>query len=194
MKLQQSIDQNTILTFLKDAYFGNWRKEEDAYLAAGKRAYRDFCRTIRGMKEDDRKKEHKNTISKAIFISLAEVAPKTQEDFDKWHHSMCEQIIKSYNTTAKLFYGQAQKWLNMALKYAIVLEIPQAMDVVSFMHVPVDNIVLRLLGNEVAPSSSQAWSRWDYKTYIDFQQKLRTYLQGKQDRQAPIVWEFTHWQ
>lgn len=191
MQPQQTIDQNIILTFLKDAYFGNWRKEEDAYLAAGKRAYRDFCRTIRGMKEDNDKNEQKNTISEAIFISLAEVAPKTQEDFDKWHHSMCEQIIKSYNTTAKLYYGQAQKWLNMALKYAIVLEIPQAMKVVPFMHVPVDNIVLRLLENKIKPSSADAWSRWNYKTYIDFQQKLRTYLQ---DKQAPIVWEFTHWQ
>lgn len=188
---QQSIPQNIILTFLKDAYFGDWRDKEDAYRAAGKRAYRDFCRTIRDMKEDDKKKENKNAISINIFTSLAEVAPKTQEEFDKWHKCMCEQIIEKYKTTAKLFYGQAQKWLNMALKYAVVLEIPQAKDVVPFMHVPVDNIVLRLLENKVKPSSVEAWSRWDYKTYIKFQKDLRNHLKGTQ---APIVWEFTHWQ
>ncbi|MBQ0136882.1 MAG: hypothetical protein KBS40_02605 [Bacteroidales bacterium] len=193
---QQSITQDIILTFLKDVYFRNWRKEEGkkddyaAYRAAGGRAYRDFCRTIQGMRKDNKKKELKNIIYIEIFTSLEKAAPKTQKDFDEWHHNMCEQIIEKYRTTAKLNYGQAQKWLNMAMKYAIVLEIPQAMAVISFMHVPVDNIVLGLLENEVKPSSADPWSQWEYNTYFKFQKDLRDHLKGKQ---APIVWEFTHW-
>jgi len=186
----QTIDNNLILTFLKDAYFSEWRTEAGAYVAAGNRAYRDFCRTIRGMKEHNGEKDNlKNEISTAIFVSLNESNPQSQESFDTWHHQICEEIIEKYRGAAPLHYGQAQKWVNMALKYGIVLEIPQAVAAIPYAHVPVDNIVLGMLIGKVEPVTNDAWSRWDYKTYITFQNALRDYLKDE----YPIVWEFTNW-
>jgi len=190
----KTITKEIILTFLKDVYFSEWREPEQAYIAAGNRAYRDFCRTIRGMKDDaEDKDECKDTLSKAIFTSLEKANPQSQEAFDKWHHKTCEEIIEKYRGTALLNYGQAQKWVNMALKYGIVLEIPQAEAAIPYAHVPVDNIVIKMLSKEnVHPSSSQAWSKWDKDIYVDFQSKIRQFAQsiGK----YPIVWEFTNWQ
>jgi len=186
----QTITQDIILTFLKDAYFSEWRKPEQAYIAAGNRAYRDFCRTIDGMKKDaEDKSTLKKQLSELIFTSLKESNPKSQEAFDTWHHQICAEIIEKYKKTAPLNYGQAQKWVNMALKYGIVLEIPQAKAAIPYAHVPVDNIVLGMLIDKVEPITKDAWSRWDYKTYITFQKALRDYLKDE----YPIVWEFTNW-
>jgi len=189
MAIVQTIDKNSILTFLKDAYFSEWREPEQAYIAAGNRAYRDFCRTIRGMKDDAEDKDKcKDALSKAIFTSLEKANLQSQEAFEVWHKSMCERIVTEYQS-ANLYYGQAQKWVNMALKYGIVLEIDFVMAAIPYLHVPVDNIVLKMLQGKVVPISNDAWSRWDYKTYITFQKALRDYLKDE----YPIVWEFTNW-
>lgn len=66
-------------------------------------------------------------LRKAVDVLLEEripelVAVNDAEDFTKWHHSICEEIVARYEAEGIEFYvGQAQKWVNMTLKYLYVL-------------------------------------------------------------------------
>lgn len=136
------------------------------------------------------------------------------EDFDDIHNSLCLEIIEIYKAASNLNYGQAQKWVNMTLKNLYVysesnrycrpdVEILSLEPLIPKMHVPIDNIVLDILsGKKKCYVDSQkynlkrpkingkevSWSKWDYKTYIDFQNEIR-----KTVGENPIIWELQHW-
>lgn len=63
------------------------------------------------------------SINKEIYN--VKVNRSTQGSFDKWHKKTCRKIIECYdevNSDKSIFtYGNAQKWLNMVLKYLWLL-------------------------------------------------------------------------
>ena len=183
-----------ILDFLKAIYFGDF---SNSMKAASSRAYRDMNRTIRF-----------NALPSSVRIELREQVTcvldkeikhlvggdiKTKEQFDSWHHTTCMQIREKYRDQEVLLtFGQAQKWLNMTIKYLYVLEEYTFDDVFGFLHIPLDNYVF-----DVARDVLQierpiiAWSRWDdyEKQYLTYQNKIR----DKVKECEPLRWEFRYW-
>lgn len=80
-------------------------------------------------------------------IYNVKVNRSTQESFDKWYKKTCGKIIGCYdgvNSNKSIFtYGNAQKWLNMALKYlwllgALLNDIKE-----NRLHTPIDSYILQ---------------------------------------------------
>lgn len=142
-----------------------------------------------------------------------------------WHKETCNKVIKKAqeyeqdnwlqkngNEGKGFYYGQAQKWVNMTIKYMWVTErwkdkLDKLMNV---LHVPVDSYIIegvwnrdgwedvlkgilvngkeksgRFSSDKVVP-----WSKWDETQYKDFQVALRTKLKKEQ---TPFEWEEETW-
>jgi len=110
-----------------------------------------------------------------------------QGSFDAWHRRACVELVDHFCEHGyPIFYiGQAQKWLNMAVKYALMLQ-PLSMLSVSHAdslrqvaHIPIDNFILEALKPMGVSPLSCAWSRIaDYEQYSDYQTQLRVRFSG----------------
>lgn len=183
------------------------------------RAYLDLCRTIK-FKTDDRnvKTEYKAQICGMlvkeydVLLNAVESSDDKQSTFDSEHKRICEEIIKTYSEISELTYGQAQKWLNMMLKYVLLVEGDSVLK--SYLHIPVDSYIMQTVGSDnpklkhclklecvpkkdgtvgkYSESSSKPWSKWNYDEYIAFQNSVRTAV-SKCDYNSPIEWENEAW-
>jgi len=154
-------------------------------------AYRDFCRTMHGIMGNDLNEAMRSEASDIIRRMIGKVlkASFTQAEFDKLHSSACKAVKKVYSDNRTSFFiGQAQKWINMSLKYVYLLYLVDLLDInktgiemlkqnYRHFHLPIDNIVLqhqtvkRLYSEHIG---NTAWSRIDdYPKYLVFQKNLR---------------------
>ena len=79
-------------------------------------AYLDVNRTIRGI-NSEQSQSFKQAIVSFIENMIA-TPPMNQAEFDQLHHRCCQQCLTySSSSGARIHYGQAQKLLNMSLKY-----------------------------------------------------------------------------
>ncbi|MEA5076066.1 MAG: hypothetical protein VB139_06945 [Coriobacteriia bacterium] len=173
----------TLATF----YFGPARVDDSLgrYID---RAYRDMNRTLRLGALDDAvrralRAEAGETLRDAI-VRLAQGVELTTCAFDAWHRQACESLKSVYAVRGVAFtHGQAQKWVNMTLKYvfvALALDIvgaPQQLRAFyACAHLPIDSIVLEGLRKQSFDGSlpDVAWSRHDdYDAYLAFQRAIR---------------------
>jgi hypothetical protein len=140
--------------------------------------YLDVNRTIRGIEPEQSRKFKETAIS---FINdLLASPPENQEDFDLLHRRCCETCLGSHGK-ARIHYGQAQKLLNMSLKYLYneyavyrgkvnQFQFPDN-NVEHFFHLPIDSQIRDFLIDHchfVAPTRLP-WSQWNYEHYISFQ-------------------------
>ncbi len=182
------IKDSDIEKFYRISLFGN---ESDSITAAVKRAYRDFCRTI-DFKE---KSDHSKAVEKVVSIFhlwLTKLSGiQSVEGYDKWHEELSAEIKKAFDKYAILSVGQVQKWINMTMKYLIVLKEEPKNNITRFLHVPIDSIILKKSG-EANFFGTTPWSRIDsYSEYMKFQNMLRNKLRDKYE--SPLAWEFTAW-
>lgn len=176
-----------ILDFLKMLYFG---VTDNPFEAASRRAYTDMCRTIRFNGKNG------DMLRKAINVLLEEriqeiVSINSMEGFTKWHCSVCNRIVEIYEEEGIKFYiGQAQKWVNMTLKYLYVL-VPDVIEpFYRFLHIPLDNYIMEIAKKQYGvPSLPCAWSRIsDYREYLDYEEMLMEVI-----GEVPLDWEFAKW-
>lgn len=164
------------------------------------RAYRDVSRTIHGMGSLDGAAELRDEIHRSIveFVErLEEVAD--QADFDRKHHAWCCRTIETFSNYPHrdregfgLCYGQAQKWLNMALKYLAVLGHAGVSSVYPYLHAPLDQVVYRQARKSWDLSApAGAWSRLEEKDYCRYQEALRAAV--KEDFASVMDWEAHLW-
>jgi hypothetical protein len=147
-------------------------------------AYLDVNRTIRGI-ETEQSAFLKQTVVSFIENLLAG-PPIDQAAFDQLHHRCCQQCLASSSPRgARIHYGQAQKLLNMSLKYLYneyaaykgklnKFGFPDN-NIEHFFHLPIDSQICEfLVGNccFIDPTSLP-WSQWTYDHYISFQHQLR---------------------
>lgn len=172
-----------ILNFYRTSLFGNL---SDPITAACKRAYRDFCRTI----DFEKKSDHSKAVEKVASVfhlwltKLSGV--QSVEEYDKWHEDLSKEIKKAF-VDATLSVGQIQKWINMTMKYLIILKQEPENDIKPFLHVPIDSIILEKSGH-ANYFSPETWSQIsDRNKYMDFQNLLR------KKHKVPIEWEFKAW-
>ena len=193
-------------------------EEYKTYVAekCANRAYRDFNRTLRFNKavSNANKSKFSNEFCKLVAdeaINL--IGNATESTFDELHKEVCEKIIreaegKTYenekvlaqNGTKSFYYGQAQKWINMTLKYMWLLGIwsEDFARIASKLHIPVDSYIITAVckakqqwgkndfflpikeGKKRERSFNlekiEPWSKWDYETYIKFQTSLREHI------------------
>lgn len=153
--------------FLMYAYFGIVDNDSDKERTekCAQRAYLDVNRTIKfdnSLKESSGKqgdinnyikRQFQEKVSKEIVGGIyGKIIPTNgnRDSFDKGHHLLCWMIIDEsaklkYNDTKilaeKLKYGQAQKWLNMTLKYMWLIGLLDDC-FIDCLHVPVDRYIM----------------------------------------------------
>lgn len=92
-----------------------------------RRAYLDFCRTIKFT--TDEHASFVETVANSMNTEITKLLANANKiDFDKWHEETCVLVcdIAKKNKVRDFSYGQAQKWVNMTLKYMWFLEIDKA--------------------------------------------------------------------
>lgn len=182
-----------ILDFLKFAYFGDTANKVKA---ASRRAYLDMNRTI---PFNDFPKEGRYQLRMSVqqlfekeIPTLLGTSIQKQSDFDGWHFQVCQDIISLYRQEQILFtIGQAQKWLNMTIKYLYTLEYDTFDQTFPFFHLPLDRYIFESVRTELGiKPPCTAWSRLDdYQTYLAYQGQIREKLVGI----SPLRWEFRFW-
>lgn len=200
-KVKNKIDEKDILEFFKYSYFGNLKDPIDS---ASNRAYLDMCRTLRfGVLPIDTKATTISNLIEAVNVIFKEEIPiinegsiTSQEKFDSWHEQLCKNIKMLYNKKGIEFtYGQAQKWLNMTMKYLYILEVEGYTfdSVFEYLHIPIDKYILKGVEDDLEIKRPvDAWSRWDnYDEYLKYQNAIRESLREKGI--SPIRWEFENW-
>lgn len=172
------------------------------------------------------KEKFREDISTYITRQIGKLKIQSQEDFDAWHAETCDEIVlkaKGYSSPDKqlfaaknkkregsegnvFFYGQAQKWLNMTLKYMLIMGLweEELTEKKKYFHVPVDSFIMGAAGisvpckdkngwtwGEYSESKSKVWSQWEKEEYTEFQKALRDKL--SKDNTYPMEWEGSAW-
>lgn len=156
--------------------------EENFEMAGIRKAYLDFCRTLPN--EDDRT-NNKIIAEKYLLEELKKIINKDISsflEFDIEHEKIIKTLIYHWE---KLKIGHAQKWVNMTLKYWLLLgegRIPNIEKNANFFHIPIDGITLREITKK---ETNPAWSK--INCYIKYLELQKTY---RKDKKTPILNEF----
>jgi hypothetical protein len=146
--------------------------------------YLDVNRTIRGVET-----QQSHLFKTAVILAIGELLknpPQNQQEFDSFHDVCCQNCIQAGTAgKARIHYGQAQKLLNMSLKYLYnefaafhgkhnQFGFPEN-NIEGLFHLPIDSQIrdyLVLHCNFLSPTSLP-WSQWNYQHYMNFQNQLR---------------------
>lgn len=182
----------------------------------------------------------RDSVTKVIRNSIK--ISKNSNGFDAWHEETCQKIIGFYSNTKEanglsilvcrernkrtdketsLSLGQAQKWLNMTLKYLWLLDRLGLLEKEfshfvrkhqEFFHVPLDSYMIRYIKREskrkrtndyhesnglnnkhsIDGFSGSEWSKInDYNNYLKYQIDIRKDL--SESKMIPLEWELEHW-
>ena len=188
-----TLTNQDIIKFWIRVYFGSGI-EKDIVLSAIDRAYRDFNRTMHGIatKNTDVTYNMLRNLMKEIVNDIL-INDFNQDSFDIWHQESCEKLIKEFDKIVnhQLHYGQAQKWINMTLKYLFAIGNEKINGIdrnYKYFHIPIDNIIQKKLNIEYNICNiPMKWSRInDYTIYMNYQIEVRSKLMG----QIPMDVEF----
>ena len=210
-----------VLEFLKYTYFNITKGDSmnDILIKCAEKAYLDLCRTIKFNTDNrDTRKNAKLKICE-MFVHKYDALEKAvkesdekQNALDREHKRICEEIIDTYSGISEFTYGQAQKWLNMMLKYVLMTAEDSALK--NYLHIPVDSYIMQAVGSDdtklkhclklecvpkkdgtvgkYSESASKPWSKWNYEEYIAFQNCIRKAISAS-DYTSPIEWENEAW-
>lgn len=185
--------QQDFLNFWMRVYLGT-TDNDLIRLSAIDRAYRDVNRTMHGIgniQTDDTYNILRIFINEIIDEVIN--VDYDQNAFDIWHRKKCDELkaefirVLNYN----IRYGQAQKWINMSLKYMFAIGSDRIVGIdrnYDRFHIPIDNIIqdkLAEYGIDIIPTR---WSRIDdYDIYLNYQILVRNTFPD----QIPMDVEFT---
>lgn len=168
--------------------------------------------------------ESKNNLIKNICENiLSHIEPKEGEisfkssDFDDWHKAKCEEIInfmnnsidksntKILNKKEKFTIGQAQKWVNMTLKYLWLLNALPTGVKPEYLHVPIDSYIIEIAYDNknkfenalglLEEKPKDSWSKLsEYEEYFKIQEAIRKAIKTNTTNETiPIKWESLAW-
>ena len=159
----------------------------------------------------------KRNAANLIFCCVKRI--KEYSDYDSWHESLCNSLVHEYSEVCSesesfFTYGNAQKWVNMTMKYLWLLKmLPDGVDQ-NNLHIPIDSYIIDALWNThkdiplpikdkakrektyVQPSSYvTSWSTWGEPDENDGNKPgpyklLHTSLV---DKKIDIAWENKTW-
>lgn len=179
--------------FLKHMLFGAWNS---IYTAASERAYRDMCRTLRNIRQSDanstKLRSEVDTLLEQEICALLDRGIANQKQYNDWHEKLCLRIRKHYmDAGIDMTIGQAQKWVNMTMKYLFIADAPGTADAFYFCHVPIDSYIINAAEEQLSLKRPVLpWSKIDdYKEYAEYERQIRMRLGNV----APLEWEFKTW-
>lgn len=182
-----AINEELIRNFLLRSIFSTCDKEK-FHMSGIKRAYRDFNRTLR-IKDteqknwDEKRKSTEKFLQKELMKLISNNYPN-QKTFDADHRKLCEDLQVEWG---KLTIGQCQKWINMSLKYWVVLGVDGIERNLSLFHVPIDSYVLKGELCKGMTNKQGCWSKIkNYDTYFEYQKHIRQKYVGA----IPLEMEF----
>lgn len=170
---------------------------------AAHKAYADMARRTLRIKENSKERIALKKSATEILRQAVEKLKNDPSDFPKWHEKSCNALIACYG--GQLSYGQAQKWLNMLLKYLYVYDVKgyetlfSSQERITALDMPVDSKVIKALHKKYTVKRPTAgWSVWDRNTYRAYQAAARSALQNasdieNSDERLPFYWELIHW-
>ena len=177
---------------------GKWRLENgEVYTAAVHLGYLDMCRTCHGIGakvSDAQRKASFKTLGEEIKGLLSDSSIDSQEAFDAKHKVLCNKymdLLKKYGYAIK--YGQAQKVVNMALKYLFCCE-DADLDIFQYCHMPLDGLILNWCKKEFkisVNSDKDAWSKLSKEKYTDITKAIFCKLKSSSDVKYSIGGEKT---
>jgi hypothetical protein len=205
----RTLSQDDWDEFIAVCYFGG-RREGDWLDRCIGRAYLDMCRTLYGMAAFSHShpewKPAMTTLLKQRLALLAERTDWTADSFDAWHEGSVAALQTTsdglrYGRTGAVgisqehgfMVGQAQKWINMSIKYAVALgeqRVPGFQHVYSVAHAPLDRVVLGILAHEGKHPIDTVWSKIDnYGKYMECQRCIRALYPGETALEAEYrIW------
>ena len=179
--------------FLKHMLFGAWNS---IYTAASERAYRDMCRTLRNIRQSDanstKLRSEIDLLLENEICSLFDRGISNQRQYDEWHEKLCIRIREHYHDKdVYMTVGQAQKWVNMTMKYLFIADVPGTSDAFYFCHVPIDSYIIKAAEKQLGLKQPDLpWSKMDdYREYAAYQRQIRIRLGNV----APLEWEVKTW-
>lgn len=230
------------------AFWTGFYSGDDPIAWASNKAYLDMNRTMTFRLSDSGKTEkEKRTILEKRNEWRDEVTEiirnriyksNNSDDYDDWHKDTCGAIIEIYSPESAnesklvrrvgrrrteesvgLTLGQAQKWLNMTLKYIWLLNRFGLLDngLSEFVrqnqemfHVPLDSYLIRYIKQSSVRGKTfddnglswkysmedfdgYEWSKIpqsNYDNYRNYQKAIRDDLKEKR---SPLEWELEHW-
>jgi hypothetical protein len=183
--------------YLVRCYFP--KSADDLLELCVRRAYLDLSRTLHGFAKLKNREDLRERAHQYVVELLRELPTKTilfQPDFDQWHQAACTRLKNLYRKHGfnKFSVGQAQKWLNMSMKYVFTLgeaRLPGFASLFQFAHAPIDKDFLERVELKLdIPRPCVSWSRWDnYAAYLKYQKEIRDRCPGS----VPLAVEFWLW-
>lgn len=170
---------------------------------AAHKAYADMARRTLRIKENSKERKVLKEQATEILRQAVEKLKNDSSDFPKWHEKSCNALIVCYG--GQISYGQAQKWLNMLLKYLYVYDVNgyetlfSSREGIAALDMPVDSKVIEALHRKYTVKPPTAgWSVWDRNTYRAYQAAARSALHNapdieNPDERLPFYWELIHW-
>lgn len=157
----KEFDQNKYSNdFLFFSYFGFTSddiEKEDIHEVIKKcadRAYLDLNRTLKVKDKKTEAKEVREQISDKLseWINdwILNEYEKPGYDYDRQHSKICRDICRDICSCKEIIftYGQAQKWLNMTMKYLVVIHAITDIKLIKMLHIPVDSYILQAAWEE----------------------------------------------
>lgn len=144
--------------------------------------YGDMARHTLHIEDTEEEKQAKRyTVTKILEKAILDYSG---EPYDEWHKGVCEKIKECYGVYGDAFrHGQAQKWLNMLMKYIYVYDVQpytsffDRISNFSVLHAPLDNKVIELAKAQFCiPYPTNAWSKMSYDEYQKYQDQLKATL------------------
>ena len=197
---------------------------------AGEKAYLDMNRTLTFLKsgEEPEVAEEREQLRDQAIAEMFVCFGTVEGAYDTWHKTVCDCIIGVYQTHLKkrtktgdvegcdMTYGQAQKWLNMTIKYIwLVCSVYGTSATFRYyeslmrrereFHVPLDRYIIdhvrtchRESGKPLPEAIKKIKSEWsrmtDYAAYLGYQDALKAFIARPEgDDCSPLEWELVHW-
>ena len=186
------------MDFLICCYFG---QSKDLLKAAIDRAYLDMARTLK-FKDITEKDKFKTRYDASELIS--EKIKEFNKPFNTWHGETIVELKKRYEPimSDRMTDGQAQKWLNMTIKYLFVFKSLLGIDdsrfddfrvfltstSISDYKVPIDSYVLK--GSGLSELQSMKWSKLDEES----KQKYSVADDKLKNNNMGFLWELENWE
>ena len=179
-------------------YFGN---TANPYKSASTRAYLDLCRTIQfsTSSNEEERVQARTDVDDMIenkVKAIADAGITRQDEYDEWHKAICEELVGRYAKVCgdQFYIGQAQKWVNMTIKYLYLIDSDLVRLIIDFAHVPLDNYVFAAAMEHINLSSAglTPWSKIkDYSVYLNYQKELKKAVEPLNT--SPLQWELSYW-
>lgn len=171
--------QNEIKNFQMGTKIKNPPQPIDTALVAWAidKGYSDAKRTFKGIgKFSVQKTNAFANLNKNLFSFFAANSSITWGSYMKKHEDWCEQFINDLKPF-KASYGQAQKVINMAMKYIFCATTQQhsAFDV---CHMALDSYILAWYNRQkIGKNINKTWSSLTKKDYTEIQNNIYRFLQ-----------------